>query len=136
MQDAVAAAERHHAKSQLKPEPATLAAPTPSPADKKAKTKRGASGGGLSKEGESVIGGLFAGIDALADRVAAKTKAKTPTTPPNGKQAKKPATKTKKAELISLGNLSEGLGRAAHRREVEAKAMRPARKRRRGPKRA
>ena len=31
----------------------------------------------------------------------------------------------KKAELISLGNLSEGLGWAAHRREVEAKAKRP-----------
>ena len=28
----------------------------------------------------------------------------------------------KKAELISLGNLAEGLARAAHRREVEAKA--------------
>ena len=36
----------------------------------------------------------------------------------------------KKAELINLGNLSEGLGRAAHGSEVEAKAKRPARKRR------
>jgi hypothetical protein len=35
----------------------------------------------------------------------------------------------KKAELISLGNLSEGLARVAHLREVEAKAKRPARKR-------
>jgi hypothetical protein len=42
----------------------------------------------------------------------------------------------KKAELISLGNLAEGLGRAAHSREVEAKAKRLTRKRRRGPKRA
>jgi len=44
----------------------------------------------------------------------------------------------KKAELISLGNLAEGLARAAHRREVEARAKRkrPARKRRRDPKRA
>jgi hypothetical protein len=42
----------------------------------------------------------------------------------------------KKAELISLGNLAEGLGRAAHTREVEAKAKRPTRKRRRGPKRS
>jgi hypothetical protein len=37
----------------------------------------------------------------------------------------------KKAELISLGNLSEGLGRSAHRREVEARPKRPTRKRRR-----
>ena len=36
----------------------------------------------------------------------------------------------KKAELISLGNLSEALARTAHRREVEATAKRPARKRR------
>ena len=33
----------------------------------------------------------------------------------------------KKAELISLANLNEGLGRDAHRREVEAKAKRPRR---------
>ena len=42
----------------------------------------------------------------------------------------------KAAELNHHGDVCEVLARSAHRREVEAKAKRPARKRRRGPKRS
>jgi hypothetical protein len=39
----------------------------------------------------------------------------------------------KKAELISLGNLAESLGRTAHGREVEAKAAKKRSKARKPP---
>ena len=42
----------------------------------------------------------------------------------SGAGPKPRATRKNKAELISLANLNEGLGRDAHRREVEAKAKR------------
>ena len=42
----------------------------------------------------------------------------------------------KTAKLRHHGDVCEALGWAAHRREIEAKAKRPARKRRRGPKRS
>ena len=65
--------------------------------------------------------------------------------PPSGKEhflmaadfrgwAKTETDPKKKAELISLGNLAESLGRTVHSREVEARAK--PRKRRRGPKRS